>query len=244
MADSRPMKSSEWVLSDLRKRIEDGVLSPGEKLASVVELSAQFGVGRSTVREALSALKAMGMLTIRQGGGTFVSAAPLAGVSAASTAHPGAAEPASWVARAQTLRHILDVRRILETGCAALAAKRRTDEDLARLAESLSVMERCLDDESASEQADVRFHEQIAAAASNPVLGDWMSSLSQQLHESMRDTRALWFYAERADAERLLAEHRSIYEAIAAGDPQLASDRMAAHIDKVEQVLERRDARL
>jgi len=240
MPDGRPLKSSEWVLSDLRRQIEEGVLVPGQKLASVVELSARYGVGRSTVREALSALKAMGMLDIRQGGGTFVRASRPANAAV----HPGAAEPESWVARAQSLRHILDVRRILETGCAALAASRRTDEDLAQLAETLAVMERSLDDERASEQADIRFHQQIAAAARNPVLADWMSSLSLQLHESMRDTRALWFYAERADAERLLAEHRSIYEAIAARQPQLASERMTAHIDKVEQVLERHDAKL
>ncbi|MBB6669740.1 FadR/GntR family transcriptional regulator [Cohnella nanjingensis] len=232
-AGNRPLKSSEWVMNDLRERIGNGSLAPGARLPSVVELSVQYQVGRSTVREALSALKAMGMLTIRQGGGTFVHPEPGIG-----PAHPGQLRPDSWVGRASTIRHILDVRRVLETGCALLAAKHRTEEDLTALAGTLSEMERALGREAESEQADVRFHQQIAAAARNPVLSDWMASLSRELHESMKDTRALWFYAERANAERLLAEHRAIYEAIARKDPQLASDRMARHIDKVEQVLE------
>ncbi|MCC3374910.1 FadR/GntR family transcriptional regulator [Cohnella sp. REN36] len=232
-AGNRPLKSSEWVRNDIREKIENGDLMPGARLPSVVELSAQYQVGRSTVREALSALKAMGLLTIRQGGGTFVRAETEGG-----PAHPGQLQPDSWVGRAGTIRHILDVRRVLETGCALLAAKHRTADDLTALSGTLGEMERALGDEAESEQADVRFHQQIAAAAHNPVLRDWMDSLSRELHESMKDTRALWFYAERANAERLLAEHKAIYEAIAGREPRLASERMAAHIDKVEQVLE------
>ena len=64
-----------------------------------------------------------------------------------------------------------------------------------------------------------------------------MGSLSRKLHESMKDTRALWFYAERSSAERLSKEHAEICEAIAAGDAAAASARMDAHILKVEQVL-------
>jgi DNA-binding FadR family transcriptional regulator len=65
-------KGYELVRDYLQNQIRNGTYAPGEKLPSVVDLSIQYRVGRSTVREALSALKAMGWLDIRQGGGTFV----------------------------------------------------------------------------------------------------------------------------------------------------------------------------
>ncbi|MBW7461156.1 winged helix-turn-helix domain-containing protein, partial [Paenibacillus sepulcri] len=59
-------------MNDLKAQIAAGEWKQGDKLPSVVELAALFGVGRSTIREALSALKAVGMLDIRQGGGTYI----------------------------------------------------------------------------------------------------------------------------------------------------------------------------
>ncbi|WP_229750529.1 FadR/GntR family transcriptional regulator [Paenibacillus nasutitermitis] len=229
MTNTRPLKSSEWVMNDLKTQIASGSWKPGDKLPSVVDLAAQFGVGRSTIREALSALKAMGMLDIRQGGGTYVKA------DAPEQAQP--LDNAEWMSRAESLRHILEVRKVLESGCAALAAKHRSEDHLQRLRDTLEEMGTSLGDEQASEQADVRFHLQIAEAAQNPVLTDLVRSLSEKLHDSMKDTRALWFYAELRSAERLLGEHTGIYEAIANQDEPLAAQRMESHIAKVERVL-------
>jgi GntR family transcriptional repressor for pyruvate dehydrogenase complex len=64
-----------------------------------------------------------------------------------------------------------------------------------------------------------------------------MESLSQQLHDSMKDTRALWFYSQRSSAERLLGEHQAIYEAIVARSASEAAQMMEQHISKVETVL-------
>ncbi|WP_027093751.1 FadR/GntR family transcriptional regulator [Cohnella thermotolerans] len=238
MNDQRPLKSHEWVMNDLKKQLEEGALAPGDRLASVVELAERYGVGRSTVREALSALKAMGMLDIRQGGGTFVKAVR----PNAEPKHPSMLHPEAWADRALSLRHVLEVRRLLETGCAALAAANRTQDDVDQLSAILDGMEARLDDEAFNEQADVRFHARIAAATGNPLLIQLMESLAHRLHDSMRDTRALWFYAERSTAKRLLEEHRAIFEAIAEGDAKQAEARMARHIAKVEQVLEEKGA--
>ncbi|MFC3342100.1 FadR/GntR family transcriptional regulator [Paenibacillus abyssi] len=232
--DDRPMKSSEWVMNDIKKKITQGQLSPGDRLASVVDLALQYSVGRSTVREALSALKAMGMLDIKQGGGTFVKAPP----AESQPMHPGQLYQDLWEGRAASLRHVLEVRRVLETGCALLAAGNRTESDLSALSETLQSMEHNLENESLNEQADVRFHQQIAAATHNPLLGELMESLSQKLHDSIKDMRALWFYAERSSSERLLREHYAIYEAIKDGNAKEASARMGLHITKVEQVLD------
>jgi GntR family transcriptional repressor for pyruvate dehydrogenase complex len=231
VSSSRPLKSSEWVRADLERQLEDGTFAAGAKLPSLDELCRRYGVGRSTLREAMSALKAMGRVAIRQGGGTYALEAP-------SPAHPAALAPDAWVDRAATLRRVLEVRRVLETGCAALAAANRTADDLAALETLLADMTRGVDDDGAlGEQADVRFHLGIAEATHNPMLVDMMRSITERLHDSMKDTRALWLYAEKSSAERLVREHRSIYEAVAAGDAAEASRRMEAHLAKVEQVL-------
>ncbi|AZN39747.1 FadR/GntR family transcriptional regulator [Paenibacillus albus] len=226
---ARPLKSYEWVSLELHDRITTGDLKPGDKLPSVVDLATQYNVGRSTIREALSALKAKGLLDIRQGGGTFVLAPP-------ETQDETPARE-DWLDRADSLLQLLEVRKVLETGCAALAAKHRSAEDLAAMQATLAQMEQRLGDESFGEQADVQLHEQIARATGNPMLIELMKSLSQRLHESMRDTRSLWFYAEQHSARRLLEEHGGIIDAIQQQDAGEAASLMDAHLSKVEQVL-------
>ncbi|WP_139996019.1 FadR/GntR family transcriptional regulator [Paenibacillus paridis] len=227
----RPLKSHEWVMNDIKRQLQAGELVPGDRLSSVTELASSYGVGQSTIREALSALKAMGMLTIRQGSGTYVSAPQEA------TAPPSFMNDELWASRATSLRHILEVRKMLETGCAALAATNRTEADVTALAAIIASMRERLDDEAFNEQADIQFHQQLAAATHNPILTEMMESLSAKLHDSMRDTRALWFYSQRSSAERLLNEHQAIYEAILEQNAPAASLRMEEHIAKVEKVL-------
>lgn len=227
----RPLKSSDWVMQSIKRQIEEGILKEGDKLASVVELARQYKVGQSTIREALTSLKTIGLLDVRQGSGTYVQAA------AERYVHPYAASPESWLHRANSIKHILEVRRVLETGCAQLACHNRSESDLRRLHLLLEEMELHLDDETRSEQTDIQLHEAIAEATHNPILIDFMASLSEQFHDTMRDTRALWFYAQRSSAERLLSEHQAIVRAIAQRDAAEAASLMEQHISKVEQVL-------
>lgn len=220
----KPRKGSEIVAEYLENQIRSGVYPPGSKLPTVAELAEGFEVGRSTVREALSALKAKGYLEIRHGGGTFVS----------KNWPDQQKDPFS---RTESLREVIEVRKFIEGGCASLAAERRTDGDLGKLQEILSVMEANLNDEHASEQADVRFHLSVAEASHNTLLIQLMQSLNSRLEASIGEFRRLWFYADRSSAEQLLKEHRAIYEAIEAGDGALASERMMRHLIKVEATL-------
>ncbi|MEF3301858.1 FadR/GntR family transcriptional regulator [Paenibacillus sp. GYB003] len=225
----KPLKGSELVMEQLKAKISSGEYAPGTKLASVVDLAASFQVGRSTIREALSALKAIGLVEIRQGGGTYVSAE--------LPAETAGSDGSSLFASAQSIRELLEVRKVLETGCASLAARNRTEDDLRSIGEELALMEASLHDESKGEEADVRFHLKLAAATHNSLLIPMMESLSERLHDSMRESRKLWFYGERAEARRLLREHSDIYEAIAERDERRAFEAMRTHLQKVENVL-------
>lgn len=222
----KPQKGSDLVLQQLKAQIMNGELQPGTKLDSIVDLAVTFGVGRSTIREALSALKAMGWLDIQQGGGTYVKEVLPTSSPSLNLFHSN-----------DSLKEILEVRRILETGCASLAAEQRSEEDLQQLEHILKQMSDHIGDEDKSEEADTNFHLHIAKASGNSLLIQLMESLSQRLQETMKDSRKIWFYAEHATAIRLLNEHQSIYEAIKNQDIAEASMRMLNHIVKVESVL-------
>jgi GntR family transcriptional repressor for pyruvate dehydrogenase complex len=222
-------KGHEIVASHILKQIEQGELLPGQKLPSVVDIALSYGVGRSTIREAVSALKAMGWLDVRHGGGTYVR-------SVLPSAEEGIGD---LFKNADSIMELLEVRKIVERGAVALAAVRSTDSELLQVRNALVRMEQVLadNDTSKGERADVEFHQAIAAASGNSLLIQLMESLSQRLSESIRTTRELWFYEEKASASRLLEEHKAIYEAIASRDQSKAVLLVEAHLTKVENVL-------
>ncbi|MBD0382665.1 FadR/GntR family transcriptional regulator [Paenibacillus sedimenti] len=230
----KPQKGSDIVLAQLKQRIESGEYEPGYRLPSVVDLAVGFNVGRSTIREALSALKAMGWLDIRHGGGTFVSQV------LPSEPVPDAGD---FFHKKESFQEILEIRKYIESGCASLAAKRRTDVDIEHLEQILVRMRVVLEDERASEEADVQFHLQIAKATHNTLFIQMMDSLTKRLQESMGDSRRLWFFSELASGQQLLEEHTGIFEAIREQNEALASERMMQHLVKVEMVLERMTVR-
>ncbi|MCD9020810.1 FadR/GntR family transcriptional regulator [Cohnella silvisoli] len=226
-----PQKGSEIVMQQIKQQIESGEFAPSSKLPTVVDLAASFNVGRSTIREALSGLKAMGWVTIRHGGGTFVSSQ----LPRESNAEAGG----GFFYQTQMLQEVLEVRKFIEVGCASLAAQRRTDEDMKELSDILVQMENTLDQDDENELADIRFHLCIAKASHNSLLIAMMESLTERLQVSMKESRRLWFFADRTSAEGLLEEHRMIYEAIAAMDEKLAADRVMQHIAKVDTIVQK-----
>lgn len=223
-------KSHELVAEHLLERIRSGELQPGDRLPSVVELAESYGVGRSTIREAVSALKATGWLDVRHGGGTFIrKELPNESKSAADLLFRNAG----------SLIELLQVRRALEVGAASLAAQNRVDEHLHRLRQLLESMETSLahGDTTGGEMADVAFHRAIVEASGNPLFLQLIDSLYDRFEATIKQTRELWFYRENATAGRLLQEHRSIFDAIEKQDGRRASEQVGVHLDKVIDVL-------
>jgi len=216
----KPQKSSQIIIQQLKQQIETGFYPLGSRLPSVVEFATGFEVGRSTVREALSALRAMGFIDIRHGGGTFVCN-----------------QLPNDNYHTESFQEIVEVRKFIESGCASLAAKNRTSDDLAALRNILDHMESVLTNEQLAEQADVQFHLQISIASHNTLLMQMMASITQRLQESMKDSRKLWFFTEHATARNLFLEHVGIYDAIFDSNEALASKRILKHIAKVDSVL-------
>ncbi|KIP19966.1 L-lactate utilization operon repressor [Anoxybacillus ayderensis] len=209
--------------------IQTGQLKPGDKLDSVQQLAENFQVGRAAIREALTALRAMGLIEMKQGEGTYVREFDPAMLSFPISA--------AVLMNKEDVAHLLEVRKLLEVGAAGVAAKRRTDEDLRAMQSALTQMREAIGDEELGEKADFLFHMAIASATKNPLLVSLMNNVSGMMMETMRETRRIWLFAKQATTEQLLEDHIAIFEAIREQNAELAQERMKDHLEHVEKVL-------
>lgn len=162
---------AEEVSSLIREQINDGKLTKGEKLPTEPELMKLFGVGRSTVREAIKMLVNMGYLSVQQGRGTFVE-------SITETN-----EPFHQRLKRADIQELREVRDIIEAPIARLAAQRRTKIDLENMkryiqergeAAKSGDVGRCI-------AADINFHNSIARATHNEILSELYHSMTVHL---------------------------------------------------------------
>jgi DNA-binding FadR family transcriptional regulator len=195
----------------------------GTRIPPEPELVAALGVGRNSVREAVRALAHSGMLEVRQGDGTWVRAA--SGLGAALD---------RYVRRADA-RHVLEVRRGLEREAARLAARHRTEADLARLTDALARQHElaAADDRDGFVRGDLEFHRLVTAAAHNPVLVD----LLDHLGEALGATIALTVDEQHAVGSPLFHVHTDLVEAIRDGNDEAAGRASDALLDELLALL-------
>ncbi|MFC4778656.1 FadR/GntR family transcriptional regulator [Paenibacillus sp. GCM10023252] len=221
----------EEITEQIKSLILDGKLKVGDKLPSTKEMSEQFGVGRSTTREALSALKAMGLIEIRQGGGCRVISQ-----SVSDSVLPEL-ELQSLRMNRRTLLELLEARQSLEVSNAAIAASKRTDEDIAALKALVDEMESSVGDNIEGERTDLQFHLMLAKSTHNSIMAHLFESIMNQTEAAIRDVRRVEIYANQLVAQQLYEEHREIYEAVLASDEARAAATMRQHLQHVETIL-------
>lgn len=225
----KPKKIYEEVAEAILHMIQTGQLKPGDKLDSVQQLAENFQVGRAAIREALTALRAMGLIEMKQGEGTYVREFDPAMLSFPISA--------AILMSKEDVAHLLEVRKLLEVGAAGLAARKRTEEDLRAMQSALAQMREVIGDEELGEKADFLFHMAIAEATKNPLLVSLMNNVSGMMMETMRETRRIWLFAKQTTTEQLLEDHIAIFEAIREQNIELAQERMKDHLGHVEKVL-------
>ena len=213
-------------ITDLIKR---GEFPPGAQLPPERELAQRLQVSRASLREALSALQMMGLVETRSGQGTFVCAKDLASVLRFD---------ASWLYEDEESPFaILQARKMIEPPIAALAAVQCSGVALGRVKEIQDLVDAERGHRHIFSDGDRRFHLAIAEATENPVLIRVMSVIyelmGQRLWLSLRDSTL-------TTRERLVeygAQHRAVYEALAAHDGPAAAARMRDHLESVEQLM-------
>jgi len=196
----------EGSVENLRRAVEQGTWAVGERLPNETTLAETLGVSRNTVREAVRVLAHVGILETRQGDGTFVRAMLDAG------------EVFRRIERT-ALRDQLEVRMMLETEAARLAAERRGEADLDAMRTALDNRHAAGDDIEKRIRFDEQFHHAIVNASGNQALVElykyFAGSISKTIHETEKNEGLP--RPSHADHERLL-------EAVQRGDAGVADD--------------------
>ncbi|MCK7548367.1 FadR/GntR family transcriptional regulator [Marinobacter koreensis] len=210
----------ETAIQSLRQAIESGDWRVGDKLPVESDLSESLGVGRNTVREAVRVLVHVGMLETRQGDGTYVRATRDAG------------ETLRRIARTQ-LADQLEVRIMLESEAAKLAANRRTESDLKLMSDALDARARSADHLEERIHHDQRFHHAVVKASHNPALVELYDYFSHGIGETIERTE------KDADLpEPSQEEHELLLAAIRRGDADRAGSLARALLHPSLRVLQ------
>lgn len=201
-------------------------LRSGDRLPAERALAEQFGVSRTTVRQALVSLEVQGIVEVRHGGGVFLAAprrtAPLDGL----------------LERAERLADIHAVREALEVKIAELAAVHCRDEDRRSIERALEQMDDDIVRGGLGVEADAAFHRAVTLASRNPIMLELMDAVSDRICE----TRVASL-SQPGRPPISLAGHRDIAAAVLSGDARAAADAMRAHLAVVATVDELPTAR-
>ena len=221
-------KLSQVISRELAKAIESGKYPPGSKLPTEMELAAQFGVSRIPIREALSVLRAAGVITSRQGGGSFVEEKIGSNIlNNLKIDHEDA----------ELIKHLFEMRKIMEPEAAFLAAQRRTPEHLERMWEALRRLEEGLADQNKlTKEADMEFHRSMFLATQNPVMIQAMENLSS-LYERALSITLQPNVGLIGKQKAVYKEHLDIFTAIEMEEPELAKIQCTIHLRNVEKKL-------
>lgn len=214
----------EDIVQQLHSLISQGVLQHGARLPAERMLAEQFGVSRSSVREAIRSLELQGLVVSKRGAGTFINTENLESLVAllASTLSPGG----------ESLKDIFEVRHLLEPQIAAVAAQRADEQDMRRLGEILEEQGQQIEEGLTGVDADTAFHFALASATHNSALVKVVSAVEDILRRS-RDQSL----QEPGRPQRSLASHRHILEQIRARDSDGAREAMEYHLTSVEPEL-------
>jgi GntR family transcriptional repressor for pyruvate dehydrogenase complex len=210
------------VTEAILEMIASNKLKPGDALPPERELGVQFDVSRTVIREAVRTLRAKGLLEVKSGSGVRIVAVDGATVR----------ESMRHFVRGSSLDYakVDEVRRVLEVAAAGLAAERATEDDIARIDETIVLLENECHDLEKSVQHDLAFHRGLATATHNELFLVLHDSMGEMLVEVRRRNLS------RGPTERRLVVemHRRIRDAVAAHDSDGAKHAMRNHLEHVQ----------
>jgi len=216
---------TDQIIDQLISMIADGRFKPGDRLPPEPVLMEQFGVGRSSLREAVGALSLVGMLTVRPGYGTHVNASLGESVS----------KPLRWgmfMGWREKLHEFIEARISIEEALVGMAAERATEEDIEEIRRCHDLMKAPKVSKQKAIQADLVFHTAIATASHNSVLARFLEELRQPVKNWMEQKASLF-----GGYDRVFEQHDTILKAIQARDPLKARKAMKDHLKAVGERL-------
>jgi GntR family transcriptional repressor for pyruvate dehydrogenase complex len=221
-ADLARQSLANMVSEDLLNRILRGEFAPDASLPGEIELTVHHEVSRLTVREAIKTLEAQGVIRVERGRGTFVN--PVTRWSSMEAVLRASLDTDH---EAATSIQLIELRRILETGAAELAAPRMTDDDLIAIRSQLDIMSATHATNNVSDfvEADLAFHDVILRASGNVFLAVMFEPLSAVLTTRRVETSRVAVIQANA-----ITAHADIVEALSARDGESARQAMERHM--------------
>ncbi len=229
MAAIKRKKLADSVLEEIKRMITDGELSEGDKLPNQNEFSAQLGVSRPSLREALHTLNLIGVIEQRPGMGTVIKSA----------------NPSLWleqlspplVSDSKASLELLEARRFIEVGVVELAVQHATTEDIKGLGKIVSQMKPALEQGQLKKysELDMAFHENLAIASHNRYMKHMFLTISGLMEQFIREA----FTVIPGLLEKSLDFHINIYEGVKNKDARQAVTNMRQHIQDIHDSLSR-----
>ncbi|MDO4560709.1 MAG: FadR/GntR family transcriptional regulator [bacterium] len=219
-----PVKSerlSSQISKLILSEIQSGQLTVGDKLPPETELAQRYGVSRTILREAIASLKNEDILESRQGRGIIVKNAR----SRQAFRFSDVFETVSM----DEVNYFYEMRALLESEAAGLAAMRRTREDIDEIAAALRGMEEAVAENAPGAEAHDRYNAAIARASHNPVLIEFLLFLQGKLHDLAKELR-IKTMASPERAHTVLEEHRRVVKYIMAKEPAAAQEAALTHL--------------
>jgi len=219
----------ENIIEQLIALIKDGTLKPGDKLPPERKLAEDLNVSRTAIREALRSLETMGYIVSKVGGGTYINEITLGNVM----------NPFSAVLsqNKKLIVELLEVRMLLETEIARLAALRITPAKIQALQKAVEAMRAEVTAGHNGLDADNDFHNALAVASENEALKLILDMCGDLLTQTREATLNL-----EGQPEITLKDHEQIFEAVRKGDSMLAARRMKQHLADAQRNLARNRA--
>ncbi|MBD5543217.1 MAG: GntR family transcriptional regulator [Lachnospiraceae bacterium] len=198
------------VFKTLRQGILTGELKPGERLMEI-HLANRLGVSRTPIREAIRKLELEGLVTM----------IPRRGAEVAQITE-------------KNLQDVLEVRRELDAFAAKLACQRMDEEQRAELKEAAAAFEKAVETKDATviAKADVAFHDIILKSAGNDRLSQLVNNLAEQVYRYRFE-----YVKDKTSHNRLIEEHRNIYNSIVERDEEAAAAAVGMHVDNQEKFI-------
>jgi GntR family transcriptional regulator, transcriptional repressor for pyruvate dehydrogenase complex len=216
---------SQSVLKRIIELIRKGDLKPGDKLPSIQLFSEKMQVGASSVREALKQLQIIGLITIKQGEGTFIS-------DKASPAYISNNIGYLLDLKKPDILYCLEVRKIIEKGAVELAALRASENVINKLDASIQKMRGIIENPKEFALENINFHLTIVEASKNPILPIIFNSIYDLIIEEQQAV------ANVLDIKSKSIEHHiNIYNAIKSHNTGKAVKEMEKHLSCIQKAI-------
>ena len=212
-----PHRRSE-VVAALEQEILEGTLNPGERLPSEEKLCTRFNASRTVIREAIQQLRGRGMLRTLKGSGSSIASPSLDNLGSALETYTVLTPEDSFL-------ELIDLRILIETECARLAAINAGERGITEIQSALTQMEQASGNREAFSHADITFHLAIAKSSQNTLYATILRGLERRCvdYATVNRGSGTWH-------DDVIATHHGIFQAITDGDSEAASTAMRRHL--------------